>query len=798
MGVTLLLKDYIVPIEKLKANCDLTIFQFDTTKDIHTHKDIIGQERARKALEFGLSIKRKGYNIFVTGIRGTGRNTYSHSMAKELAKDQSTPKDWCYVYNFNKPENPKALQFEPSKGNYFKKKIESIISKLKLDIPKALTSREYEDRKNVIYLQYKRKIGEIIEELNDMAKEYDFIFKQTEKGLVSIPLIEGRAMKESELDLLSEEQIEELKENSNKLSLKAIDTIKKIRKVEDGLDNKLNQLMEKIAYGVVDFHLSSLREEFQENIEVTDYLKELEDDIVENIEGFLDEDDEDDMTLALAKSKAYDEFFTRYEVNLFIDNSKLKGSPVVKDTNPTYYNLLGKIEYVNEKGNLKTDHTRIKAGSIHEGNGGYLILQSKDILKSSSAWEGLKRALSQGEVIIENINKGSVVAETLKPEAIPIDLKVIIIGDNYVYQLLSILDEDFKKLFKIRADFDIEMIRNRENMLKIASFITYQCNEEGLKPFDKRAVTRVLEYSGRMASNQNKLTSRFNDIVELLYEADAWADKANSDIVKDIHIKKAINEKNQRNNKYEEKLHELFKDEVILLDTHGKKTGEINGLAVIDSGQYSFGRPNKITASTYVGKDGIINIEREVNQSGSIHDKGVLILSGYLGEKYAKDNPLSLSASITFEQSYDGIDGDSASSTELYALISSLAEVPINQAIAVTGSVNQKGMIQPIGGVNEKIEGFYKICKEKGFKGGEGVIIPYQNVTNLMLDDEVIEDVKKGKFTIYAVKNIDEGLEILTGMKSGVIDKNGNYEINTVNYLVQRKLDRYASINKDY
>lgn len=793
-----MLKDRIVPVEKLKNRYNPSDFNFNTTKDINSYKEVIGQNRAMKALKFGLSIKRKGYNIYVSGLTGTGRNSYSYSIAKEFANKEERPKDWCYVYNFDKKENPKAIQLEAGKGFKFTKEIESIISKLKGDIPKLFESKEFEDKKNVIYKQYDNKMEKIISELNEISVDHGFMFKRSEKGLVSIPLKDGKPMTENQLENLTEEEIDDLRKRSGEISADTVEIINKIKDLEEQLKNRLKQLKEKAAFNAVDYYIDPLIDKYKRNVDIEKYLNELEDDIIKNIDKFLQQEDEENITEIVKKKIETNDFFNRYKVNLFIDNKNLQGSPVIKDSNPNYYNLLGKIEYFNEMGILKTDHTRIKPGLIHEANGGYLIIQAKDILKSGAAWEGLKRALTSQEARIENISKGSVVAESIKPESIPIKLKVIIVGDYYTYQLLYSHDEDFRKLFKIRADFDVEMKRNEENVRKIASFIAYQCKEENLKEFDKTAVARVVEYSSRLAEDQKKLTSRFNEIVEILYEADAWADYDGEDIVTEKYIDMAIYEKINRNNKYEEKLQELFKNETLIIDTYGSKIGEINGLAVMDAGQYSFGKPNKITVTTFVGKDGIINIEREVEQSGSIYDKGVMILSGYLGSMYAKKNPLSLTASITFEQSYDGIDGDSASSTELYALLSSLSEIPIKQGIAVTGSVSQKGMIQPIGGVNEKIEGYYKVCKEKGLKGGEGVIIPHQNIDNLMLSDEVINAIEDGKFTIYAVETIDQGIEILTGIPAGELNEKGEYPIGSVNYLVQKKLDSYADLNKDY
>lgn len=785
-------ENYKVPLSRLKRKHDLTRFDFVTTEEIKMSKDIIGQERGIEALKFGFSIKKKGYNVFVSGITGTGRNSHSYSIAKNFAEKRNTPNDWCYVYNFKKPENPIAIRLKPCEGIIFKKKMKDFIDKLKIEIPKSFSSKEYEDKKNEVLHYYQKKIEDIIDELNIMAKEYNFIFKQTEKGLLSIPLIEGKPMKESEIEELSEEKIADIRKSSTQLISKAFAIVKKIRQVEEELRHKMKKLNEETALEVVNFYSAHIEAFFNENKAIINYLNEVKQSIVENIDKFIEEEETNELQALLNRGKKSEDFYTRYEINLFIDKSNKKGAPVIREANPTYYNVLGKIEHVNELGMLKTDHTRIRPGAIHEANGGYLIIQAKDILTNPGAWEGLKRALITEKARIENIGKESILPETITPEPIPLDLKVIIIGDNYTYQILYTFDDDFKKLFRIRADFDIEMNRNEDNVRKIISFIAHHCGEEGLKPFHKEAIGRMIEYGSRLAEHQNKLTTRFNEMVEIMYEADAWADYDGSSIVLDKHIDKAIDEKIYRNNKYEEKLQELIAEGTILINTSGYKVGEINGLSVMDSGQYSFGRPNKITVTTYAGKDGIINIEREVNKSGSSHDKGVMILSGYLGENYATKHPLSLSASITFEQSYGIIDGDSASSTELYALLSSLSDIPINQGIAVTGSVNQKGMIQPIGGVNEKIEGYFKICKLKGLTGEEGVIIPYQNIDNLMLSDEVIEAVNDGKFSIYAIKTINEGIEILTGVKSGKRGVKGDFEDNTVSYLVQRKLDRYA------
>ena len=787
-----MIERYKVSVEELSNICDPYIFPYATTEETKPIRELIGQERAMEALKYGLSIKRKGYNVFISGLTGTGRNTYSYLVANEFAKKKHTPKDWCYVYNFNKPSSPKAISLNAGEGRNFKLEVQNAIMNIDLQIPEALSSKNYENEKNIIYNKYDEIEEEILKELNKLASEYNFIFKDTTKGIVSIPLIEGKPMSNSELKKLSEEDVERIKSLSIELNQESYDYIKNIKDAEDELIEEIQNLRDITVLEVAKNYIDPIKDKYSKNEKIVEFLKALIEDIVNNYDLFLNEEQPYGENLILALNKKED-FLKRYIVNLFIDNGDLKGAPVVKEMNPSYYNLFGKIEYANEMGNLKTDHTRIRPGSLHEANGGYIIIQAKDILKSNLAWETLKRALLTETLKVENLT-GSIVSETLVPESIPLDIKVIIIGDYMTYHILYAYDEEFKKLFKIKAEFDTEMIRDEENILKIGYFVALQCIEAGLKPFDRFALSKIINFSSRIAEDQNKLTGMFNELVDIIYEADGWA---REDIVGKEDIDKAIEKNIYRNNSYEDKVLELIEEGVLLIDIEKEKVGEINGLSVIDLGQYSFGRPIKITANTYLGEDGIINIEKESEQSGNIHDKGVLIFSGYLREKYAKETELSLTCSITFEQSYDGIDGDSASSTELYALLSSLAEVPIKQYIGVTGSVNQKGIIQPIGGVNEKIEGFYKICKMKGLTGKEGVMIPKSNIRNLMLDEEVINSVKEGKFNIYAVETIDEGIEVLTGLKAGCIDDNGNYEEGSMNAIVKERLEYYSMLSSE-
>lgn len=787
-----MLEKFKVPVDKLKNTCDINCFEFNSTADLVPLQGIIGQERASKALKFGLSIKKKGYNIFVSGQSGTGRNSYVKLITERAAAEKEPPDDWVYVYNFKNPHSPLALNLRAGMGKEFVKSIESTIKQLKKEIENAFTSKDYENMKNVIFQQYQIATQQIIKELNEIGKKYDFEFTQTEKGLMSLPLKNGEPMSEAEYRSLSSEEFNDLRKRTNELSLETVDTFNKLRALEEDLRQKLKDLDSETARKVVRFYINNLKDKFNYNDKIDEYFEMLKEDIVEHIDKFKkDFDEANNNPFALFQLRSTASFFERYKVNLFIDNSDKKCVPVVFETNPTYYNLVGSVEYRNEMGVMRTDFTQIKPGALHQANGGYLIIQAKDVLTNPFAWQGLKRALITDEINIEGLGNqlGYVVTTTLKPQPIPLNLKIILIGDPYTYYILYNYDEEFKKLFKIMSDFDIEMVRNEDNILKMARFIATHCEKENLRHFSREAVGKVVEYSSRLASNQKKLSSRFNQIVEILYEADSWAEVDESDIVDVKHIEKATKEKIFRNNKFEEKILEMFEDGDYLLDVDGEKIGEINGLAVTGTGEYSFGKPSKITVSTYRGKAGIINIEREAKTSGKIHDKGVMIISGYLGYKYAQEKPLALSASIVFEQLYSGVDGDSASSTELYAILSSISKVPIRQYIAVTGSVNQRGEIQPIGGVNEKIEGFFKVCKLKGLTGKQGVMIPYQNVKNLMLSDEVIEAVKEEKFHIYAVKTIDEGIEILTGVPAGEKDEDGNYPEGTIHYLVNKRLE---------
>ena len=784
---------------ELANKCKCEELGFQTTAELEPLDGIIGQERAVSAMEFGLTIKRTGYNIFVAGLTGTGRSSYAKSISKKIAETEKTPDDWCYVYNFKNPDRPKAINLPTGKGHVFVKDMRKLVKMLKLNIPKAFESEEYERQRREILEDFQNQSSDIMEDFNRYVNEQGFMLKRSDQGLLTIPMVNGKPMEEGEFINLETSKRKDLEEKSYIVQKKLMEYMKKIRDMEKNARDKIEQLEAKIALVTVEQPIHELMEKYSAHKNVINYLASVQKDIIQNIDDFRKIDKEKVEDIELLEKINVKDFTTKYKVNLIIDNRETKGAPVVVEPHPKYYNLLGRIDYESNMGAVTTDFTKIKPGSIHAANGGYLIINMSDIAKSPESWDGLKRALKNNSIAIENIypNTG-LVSGGLKPEPIPLNVKVILLGNNSLYQMLYNYDEDFRKLFKIKADFDMEMPSEEENINKYSRFISSHCREKDLLHFDCTAVSVVIDYSRRLADHKHKLSTRFNDIVEILYEADAWARIDSSDIVRDIHVKKAIEQKKYRSNKIEEKLQELIDTGVILISTEEKVVGQVNGLSVMDIGDYAFGKPSRVTATTFAGDKGITNIEREVEMSGSIHDKGVLILSGYLGEKFAQEFPLTLSAHICFEQLYDGVEGDSASSTELYALLSSLSEVPIKQYIAVTGSVNQKGKIQPIGGVNEKIEGFFETCKHRGLTGKEGVMIPHQNVVNLMLNDEVIEAVEKGLFHIYPVTTIEEGIEILTDMPAGSMSEDGRYPEGTLYNLVQKKIEKYARLVEEF
>lgn len=780
-----------LPLQSLRFACLEDQFDFETTEEVKELKSMIGQKRAVRAVEFGLINKNPGYNIFISGLVGTGKVTYAKAAAHEAAAEREVAADWCYVNNFENPSQPIALSLPPSQGCEFKRDMMELIDNLKNDVSKVFSSEDYDEARKGLAKQFQEERSKILDEFNTKAEEQGIRPQWSSTGFVGLPVIDGKPITQEEFQQLEKEERDGLEKKMLLVQEQALEVVRLMQQIERDVREQLKKLDEKVGLYAAGHLIDELADQYEAHEGVRQYLESVKADVVKNIDEFKPSSGEEETNPFMMFRKSSSDMKSRYQVNLLIDHHETEGAPVVVEINPTYYNLVGRVEYEPRMGVAHTDYTMIKPGAIHRANGGYLILQVKDVLTNLGAWEALKRVLKTKKLAIENLSEqyGMLAMASLKPEPIPVDVKVILIGNPQLYHLLYTYDEDFRKLFKVHADFDVEMENTDENIQRLVGVISSTVARKKLKPFHRGAVAYIVEYSSRLADDQRKLTTRFNELVETICDADVWAELAKSPVVMREHVKQAIAEKKYRSNKYEEKIHALFEEGTLLMDTEGKKVGQVNGLAVLSVGEYMFGKPSRITANTYLGKAGVLNIERETKMSGTSHSKGVLILSGYLGEKYAQEQPLALTASLTFEQLYDGVDGDSASSTELYALLSSLSEVSIDQSIAVTGSVNQKGEVQPIGGVNEKIEGFFAVCKRKGLTGNQGVMIPKQNVENLNLEDEVYEAVQSGQFHIYAVSTIDEGLEVLTGEQANVIHEK-------VQAKLKLYLDRLMKINK--
>ena len=791
------MKNNELSYKNLKKYCNADELAFETTAELEGISTGIGQERGIKALEFGLNVDIKGYNLYLEGPSGVGKTMYTKKFLDTISKKKKTPSDWCYIYNFENPNEPIAVSLAAGHGKEFRDTMDQFIKDIKNDINTTFNNEDFEKEKNAIKQQFEQKRTLLLEKLNKESAKYGFEVKTAQNGIYMMPVVDGKILQEEEFEQLDEKTKKEYEDKSTIVQEQIISAISQIKAIEKEADLKIEEWQSNIALLTVNARINLIKSAYKRNKKINKFLDDIKQNILKNISAFMEPKQLINAANQPMQPLHQNKPWENYRVNLFVDNSNLEGAPVIMDSNYTYHNIFGKLEYENYYGSLKTDHTMLKAGLLQKANGGYIIFQAKDLLENQMCYNALKKALRIKEISIENTadQRSSMVMVSLKPEFIPLDVKVILIGNANIYHSLLALDPDFKKLFKAKVEFEEDAPRTEENIVKLSRFIHGFCEQEELPHLDKYAVAKIIEYASRLAENQNKLSTRFNDLAQIIGEACTWAKMSKSKIVKEEHVIKALEERIERVKKYDSKYTEMIKENTLLIDTTGERVGQINGLTVMTVGDYTFGKPSKITANTYVGKTGIINVEREVEMSGSSHSKGVFILNGYLGEMFAQDIPLSLTASICFEQLYNGVDGDSASSTELYALLSSLSDLPINQSIAVTGSVNQKGEIQPIGGVNAKIEGFYQVCKMRGLNGTHGVIIPIQNVMNLNLTDEVVSAVKSKKFHIYAISNIEEGIEILTGVPAGKRDKNGNFPAGTVNHLVYEKLKKYAKIS---
>lgn len=785
--------------KKLKATCNPDIFKFDTTADLESIRTGIGQDRGIKALEFGLNVDINGYNLYLEGPTGVGKTMYTKNYLDNISKKKKVPQDWCYIYNFDNPNEPVALNLPAGQGKEFRDTMDRFIKDIKNDIKQTFNNEDFEKEKVLIKQEYEQKRTDLMNRLNEKSSQYGFQVKSANNGIYMMPVVNGKTIEEEEFEKLDPTIKQEFEDKSAIVQQHVMDAISEIKSIQQESEKKVSEWQSNVALLTVNAHINYIKSIFKRNKKINKYLDSIKKDILKNIDAFLVEEKEPKATQPQNPRMEQPKPWLNYRVNLFVDNSNTEGAPVIMDSNYSYPNLFGKLEYENYYGSLKTDYTMLKPGLLHIANGGYIIFQVSDLIANNVCYETLKKVLRTKQLGIDNFvdQHTSMVMVSLKPEPIPLDLKVILIGNENIYQALLAMDTDFRKLFKIKVEFEDDAPLTVDNANKLARVISGFCNEEELPPLDKGAMSKMIEYASRLSNDQEKLSTKFSELTQIVGEAGTWARLAKEKVVTAEIIEKTLREREERVQKYNEKYVEMIKDKTLLIDTKGYQVGQINGLTVLSIGDYSFGLPTRITASTYVGKNGIINVEREVEMSGASHSKGVFILTGYLGETFAQDMPLSLTASICFEQLYNGVDGDSASSTELYALLSSLSGIPINQSIAVTGSVNQKGDIQPIGGVNEKIEGFFRICKLRGLDGTQGVMIPALNEKNLNLSNEVVEAVKNKQFHIYAISTIEEGIELLTGVPAGRKDSNGKFPAGTINYLAYEKLKKYAKISKE-
>jgi lon-related putative ATP-dependent protease len=768
-----------VPADRLRGYIDAATLPFENTASLESPKErILGQERASDAIRFGMGMKDGGYHIFIAGPSKAGLTYTARTYIEEQAKKEPTPPDWCYVHRFKEPDKPKSLRLSAGRGKELKKDMEELLGTLQTKIAEVFESEEYSAKESEAQKAFEHLRREIIEGLSQQAKEEGFILQVSQAGMVIIPATnEGLPMSQEKLAELSEEDRNRLREKSDNLQEKMKEAVRKIREAESGFKERHGKLESEMALSVVTLAMDSYLEKYKDEPDVIEYFKTVQEDVLENIGDFRKKEEAQQMPAQPFQVPHKEAVFRKYAVNVLIDNSETVGAPVVYESNPIYPNLFGTIERQAWFGALFTDFTMIKPGVLHKANGGYLIMKALDLLKYWLSWEALKRALRDQEIRIEDLGElyGLFSTRTIRPEPIPLNIKIVLTGDPYLFELLHFYDDRFQKLFKVKAHMDDRMDRKEETILQCAQMIGHLCRERNLRHLDRTGVARVLEYSMENTEDQEKLTLELGDISDLVKEANYYAGLDNAEFVRSDHVEKAIRKRIFRSNLFEERIRELAEKDIFWIETDGSKVGQINGLSVLMTGDSEFGKPNRITATVSVGREGVVAIERESKMSGNIHTKGVMILSSFLRERFAHNKPLSLTAAFCFEQSYGMVEGDSASSTELFALLSALAGVPIHQGVAVTGSVSQKGEIQPVGGVTRKVESFYDICKHKGLNGRQGVIIPAKNLRNLMLKQEVIDSVREGRFHVWPISTIEEGIPILTDMEAGLLQPDGSY-----------------------
>ena len=783
-----------VPLESLKKHFDPDSLGFETTDEVAPLDGLLGQERAESALELALGIDAPGFNLFISGPPGTGRRTAVRRHVERLATDKPIPPDWGYVHNFQDPPQPLPISHPGGMVRILAADMNELIETVGQDVPRAFEGDDYRERMEKAMEGIQTRRQEMTAGMEQAARQAGFVLASTQVGLTPLPVINGKPASQEVFATLPAEEQARLQQRAGELQELINRTLLEMRRLsKEAMEEARNVDKEIVLYTLTPI-VDELQEKYKDHPEVVAYLERVEKDLVERLELLKPRDAKSGAALFQPLADE-EEAFTRYRVNDLVDNTTCTTAPTVVAHNPTYYNLFGRIDYRSRMGTLNTNHMMIKSGAIHEANGGYLILQARELLSNPLSWQTLKRTLHSGEIAIENMGEqfSALPSSTLRPRPIPLDAKIIIVGTPGVLYRLQAFDEEFRRHFKVTADFETDMERTPENVAKYAAYVSEQCRDGGLRPFHKTAVARVIDYSSKVAAHQDKLTTRFMGISEIITEADYWAKSAACDLVMDEHVKKAIDQRRHRSNLREDRVLDMIEEGVIRISTDGEAVGQVNGLAVLSLGELSFGKPSRISARVSLGRGQMVNVERETKLSGRIHDKGFMILNGYVQGKYGYDKPLSLAASIGFEQNYSEVDGDSASSTDLYALLSAISGLPIDQGIAVTGSVDQNGDVQAIGGGTQKIEGFFEVCKARGLTGRQGVMVPADNIQHLTLKDEVLDAIEAGQFHVYGISTIDEGIEALTGTPAGEKLDGGGYPEGTVHYLVEERLKEMAT-----
>jgi predicted ATP-dependent protease len=787
--------------EELRRRVDPATLPFRTTAEVEPLSGTIGQPRALAAIDFGLGIGAPGYNLFVAGAPGSGRAGTLRDYLERLARERPAPDDWVYVSNFSAPDRPNAIRLPAGRGAELAHDMEEFLGSAQREIPRAFESEDYEKRRREIMADVSTRRGAVEEELQAFAADRGFALETTPAGIATVPLANGRPLSPKGFAKLPAEAREEVERHGREIHERVAQAMRQLRRLEKEAEDRLRLLDREVAQFALGPLFHELRDRYADLDEVLQYLAEVEDDLPDQLAAFRGAGEELPALLGGLHMASRGEQLSRYRVNVFVANGgPAAGAPVVVERNPTYYNLLGRIDYRASFGTMVTDFHQIRTGALGRANGGFLVLQVLDVLRNPFAWEALKRALLAREIRIENLGEqlSAIPTVSLRPEPIALDLKVVLIGSPELYHLLYALDEDFRELFKVKVDFAPHMDWSDEHVMNYAAFVSRRVREQGLRHFDSAAVARVVEHGARLRESQRKLSTRLIEIADVVSEASYWAGRAGRDVVTEADVAEAIARKDYRSNLLEERVQELIGEGTIRIEVDGERVGQVNGLSVIDLGDYAFGKPSRVSSRVSLGRGAVTSIEREIELSGPVHSKGFLILSGYLAAQYAQEWPLALAATLTFEQAYEGVEGDSASSTELYALLSALSGVPLRQGIAVTGSVDQNGDVQAVGGVTTKVEGFFATCKAKGLTGEQGVLVPRANVANLMLPDEVVEAVAAGRFHVWAVGTIDQGLELLTGTPAGKRGPDGTFPEGTVHRLVEERLRGYADRLRDF